>query len=233
MRARRGRRDRSPSPAHLDLATLPGSAERTRSGRVRGGLPWSSASVSSATVGSNGVAGSPRRWDDGEHEDGDLVRRRSGSRDELGHLRGHDRGPELGLGRPWDHGRLPAPHRGPGRRGPAAFHHGRVEDPRSGRVGHPDLAGQPDGARRGRRRPGLAAARLPGVAAEAGDRRARDDRRGRHRVLGVPAGRGGQRGPARSARAENHRQRPAACHAAYPPSASRPPEAWGSSWSTT
>jgi len=55
MRARRGRRDRSPGPAHLDLATLPGSAERTRSGRVRGGLPWSSASLSSATVGSNGV----------------------------------------------------------------------------------------------------------------------------------------------------------------------------------
>src|SRR6185437_10185480 len=65
MRARRGRRGRSPSPAHLDLATLPGSAKRTRSGRVRGGLPWLSASLSSATASSNGVAGSPRRWDDG------------------------------------------------------------------------------------------------------------------------------------------------------------------------
>jgi hypothetical protein len=31
-----------------------------------------------------------------------------------------------------------------------------------------------------------------GVSAEAGDRRARDDRRGRHRVLGVPAGRSGR-----------------------------------------
>ena len=29
----------------------------------------------------------------------------------------------------------------------AAFHHGRVEDPRPGRIDPPDLAGQPDGAR--------------------------------------------------------------------------------------
>jgi len=67
------------------------------------------------------------------------VWRRPGSGHELGHFRGHDRGPELGLGRPWDHGWLPAPYRGPGRGGPAAVHHGRIEDPRSGRVGHPDL----------------------------------------------------------------------------------------------
>ncbi len=59
-------------------------------------------------------------------------------------------------------------------------------------------------------RPGLEAARLSGVAAEAGDRRARDDRRGRHCVLGVPSGCVGRGGLARGARAEDHRQRPAA-----------------------
>ena len=143
-------------------------------------------------------------------ETGNPVRRRPCPGDELGHLCGHDRGPELRVGRRRDHGRLPAPHRGPDRGGAAPLHHGRVEDPRPGRVDPPDIAGQPDGARRGRRRPGLEAARLSGVAAEAGDRRARDDRRGRHRVLGVPAGRDGRRGPARGARAEDHRQRPAA-----------------------
>src|SRR5487761_1605529 len=50
------------------------------------------------------------RWG---REAGDLVRRRAGSGDELGLLRGYDRGPDLRVGRPRHHRRLPPPHRGP------------------------------------------------------------------------------------------------------------------------
>ena len=81
-------------------------------------------------------------------------------------FRGHDRGQEVRVGRGRHYGRLRAPRRGADRGNAAPVDRGRVENPCPGRVDHPDLPGQPDGARSRRGRPGLAAARLPGVAAD-------------------------------------------------------------------
>ena len=150
----------------------------------------------------------PGRWG---REDGNLVRRRPCPGDELGHLCSHDRSPELRGGEfsgSWTASSTSS-RAGSRRRGLFPSRTCRGSTSRAGRSSGPRGRIRRSETRTPPTRDWRLHACLESLQ-KLGINGARRDRRGRYRVLGVPAGRGGRRKPARGARAEDHRQRPAA-----------------------